>query len=195
MRERRSTLLPSVLTLTVVALLVTPALALAGSGLPATVTISPQRAGPGERVEVTGLDFAPGQTVELTLTTTAGSVPLGSVAPEAGGFFRQLVMLPADVAPGFWELRATAPDGTVAVHIYETAGALPEAATAAAASTSVEAGGTSGADLLVLLIVLGIIVGVGGAVAFVWYHVHRKDQHPGMSAGDDPIWGGAPGDS
>jgi len=61
MRERRQTLLPTVLALTFVALLVTPIAAMAASGLPATVAMNPESAGPGTTVEITGLDFPSGQ--------------------------------------------------------------------------------------------------------------------------------------
>ncbi len=51
----------------------------ASSGLPATVTMYPESAGPGEVVEVTGLDFPSGAAVQLELTTSASTVPLFGV--------------------------------------------------------------------------------------------------------------------
>lgn len=197
MRERRQTTLPSVLALTFVALLVIPFSAQAASGLPATITMKPEAAGPGAQVEVVGLDFPAGQGIELQLTTTAGVVPLATTTAEEGGYFRQLLTLPADVAPGFWELRATGSNGAVAVHIFEAGAVTPAAAAAVAtASAGVADPGSSsaGVNMLVLLVLLLLIGGIGSAAVFVYYQTHRSDQDPGMAAGDDPIWGGAPSD-
>ncbi len=68
MRERRTTLLTTVLVLAFVALLVAPLAASASSGLPSTVTMYPETAGPGTTVELTGLDFPGDAIVEVELT-------------------------------------------------------------------------------------------------------------------------------
>lgn len=196
MRERRLPTTPSVLALALVALLVTPFAASAASGLPSTITMTPERAGPGSQVEIVGLDFPAGRTVDLRLTTTAGAVHLATTAIEEGGYFRQSLELPADVAPGFWELRATSDTGAVAVHIFEATSG-PAAAvvdTAAAQDVAVEPAASSGmfgSNLLVLLVLAVLIGVVGGAVVYVWRQMRRPEGEPGMGSGDDPIWSGA----
>lgn len=193
MRASRLPLVPSVLASTLIALLLAPVAVLAASGLPSTITMTPAAAGPGSTVEVVGLDFPAGATVDLQLTTTAGAVPLGTATVEDGGYFRQSVSFPTEVSPGFWELRASVGDA-VAVTIFEaTAGSAGpiEAATSIAATAAAGAAGPGGSDLIVLL-VLAVLAGViGGAGAFVWRQTHAPMGDPGMASGDDPIWSGA----
>jgi hypothetical protein len=172
----------------------------AASGLPPTITMNPGQAGPGSQVEVLGLDFPAATQVELLLTTTAGPVPLGSATTGEGGYFRQVVTFPPEVAPGFWELRASAPGGVVAVTIFEaevpSAAAGPDAG-AQTATTAAAAQASSGTlidpNLVVMLVLLLLVVAVGGAATFVWYQTHRREGEPGMGTGDDPIWSGASG--
>jgi hypothetical protein len=197
MRERRQALLPSVLALTFVALLFTPLSAMAASGLPVTITMTPESASPGSSVEIVGLDFPASEGVELQLTTTAGPVHLATATTEEGGYFRQKLVLPADVAPGFWELRATGSNGAVAVHIFEAGTAVATITTVADAEMPIEtasSGSPSGANLLVLVVLFLLIGGITAAAAFAYYQVHRIETDPGMATGDDPIWGGAPTD-
>ena len=197
MRERRRTPLPAVLALTFATLLALPIAASGASGLPATITMQPSAAGPGAEVQIVGIDFPGSQTVELRLTTTAGPVQLATATTEAGGYFRQQVTLPTDVAPGFWELRATGSDGTVAAHLFEARPAVAaQAAVEQSATAASPAGsGPSGANLLVVLVLLLLVGGIGGTAAFVYYRIHRPGSDPGMAAGDDPIWAGASSDS
>lgn len=198
MRARRLPLLPNALLGVALGVLVHAAAASAASGLPATITMNPAQAGPGSQVEILGLDFPAASEVELLLTTTAGPVPLATATTGEGGYFRQLVTFPADVAPGFWELRASAPGGVVAVSIFEAQ--VPAAAggdAAVSAGSGAVAQPSSGAlidpNLVVLLVLLLLASAVGGAATFVWYQTHRRDSQPGMGSGDDPIWGGASG--
>ena len=184
------------------ALLVMASAAVAASGLPA-VSMDPASAEPGSEVEVTGLDFPSGQAVELQLTTTSGPVHLATLTTEEGGYFRQSVTLPTDVAPGPWELRATAPNGMVAVHSFEAGNAPPavhpadEAAgdpatetTVATATDQTTPRGNSAADIMVMLVFAVLIAAVGGAFVFAWNQTHGSTRQPGMGAGDDPIWSG-----
>ena len=55
MAHRRTTHIPALLMVTLLALLATPVAMFAASGLPATLTMTPDVAGPGQQVEVTGL--------------------------------------------------------------------------------------------------------------------------------------------
>lgn len=199
MRDRSSTTISSVLTslvLTAVGLLTISSVAGADSGLPASITISPDGAQPGAEVQVAGLDFPSGQTVQLQLTTTAGAIALGTAVTEDGGYFRQNVTLPADIPPGFWELRATAPDGSVAVLIFESGAAAPALPADAAPPTVAEAAaeGFSGVDIMVMLVVALLVSGIGGAFAYAWFVIRREGRQPGMGAGDDPIWSGGHAD-
>jgi hypothetical protein len=194
MRDRRQTL-PTVLALTFVALLITP-FAAAAAGLPATITLTPETPGPGAQVEVVGLDFVAGQDVQIQVTTMAGPVHLGTARTEDGGYFRQLVTLPADAPAGYWELRATGAGGIEAVQLFEAGevATVAPGANAQATTTAVADGGSTGSDLLVLLVLGLLIGGITAAAVFVYHQTHRARQEPGMSAGDDPFWGSAPSD-
>ena len=211
MRERRERTLAPGMLLAMAALLVMASTAVAASGLPATVSMDPASAEPGSEVEVTGLDFPSGQAIELQLTTTSGPVHLATVTTEEGGYFRQSVTLPTDVAPGPWELRAIAPNGMVAVHSLE-AGTAPAAvhpadeaagdpatettgdpateSTVATATDQTTPRGNSAADIMVMLVFAVLIAAVGGAFVFAWKQTHGSTRQPGMGAGDDPIWSG-----
>jgi hypothetical protein len=167
----------------------------ADSGLPATLGMEPATAGPGAQVEVSGLDFPAGESVDLQVATSAGPVHLATVTVADGGYFRQPVTLPADAPTGAWELRATAADGTTAVHVFETGPApiiaepaAPPADTASATTTPV---GNSPTDIMVMLTFALLIAAVGGALAYAWYLTHDGSRQPGMGAGDDPIWSNA----
>jgi hypothetical protein len=196
MRERRLPLIPSVLASTLVALILTPMAAMAASGLASTITMSPESAGPGTAVEVVGIDFPGGQPVELQLTTLAGPVPLAQTTVQDGGYFRQNITFPADIAPGFWELRATAADGTAAVHIFEATGAVVTASIVEPTSGAQAAGSGSVDGTLITLIVLALLIGgIGGASFYVYKQIRHPHVDPGMAAGDDPIWAGATGET
>jgi hypothetical protein len=194
MRERR-TMVASVLMLVVGLSVATASAALAASGLPATISMEPATAGPGETVEVAGLDFPAGGAVDLQATTPAGRVHLATVEVADGGYFRQSVTLPADGPPGFWELRATTADGVTAALVFEAVtppGAVePAAPVTEVASQPAAAQGNSPADIMVMLIIALLIAAVGGALVFAWQQTRAASRQPGMGAGDDPIWSGA----
>jgi hypothetical protein len=198
MREGRRLRIPTVLVLTVIAVAMFSFAAAAASGLPATITMRPASAGPGSVVEVVGLDFPAEQAVELQLTTTAGPVHLATAMTEAGGYFRQRVTMPRDVEPGFWELRATAANGVAAAQIFEASApaavVAPDAEAAGTNEAPVAAGTSSGANLLVMFVLLFTFGAIALAATFVYYKVHHPEIDPGMSSAEDPIWGGAPTD-
>jgi hypothetical protein len=193
MRQTVRHRIPSMLVLALVALSV-PVAASAASGLPPTIAMNPEAAGPGAVVEIVGLDFPPDGAIELQVTTTAGPVSLGTTVATQGGYFRQAVTLPTDVQPGFWELRATGPSGATAVHIFEArtmaAGSAQDANAAAVAAAS----GPSplvDPNLVVTLVMLLLLVVIVCAAVFVYGVTHRREGQPGMPVGDDPIWSGA----
>jgi|GEM_PF-4302496 len=196
MRERLQTLLPSVLALTLVTLLYAPVATLASSGLPATITMYPEAAGPGELVEITGLDFPGGTAVELQLTTTAGTVHLASATTAPGGDFRELVTLPADAAGGHWELEARAADGSIAAFAFDTSGSAPVAVAAGTAEGAAEGtaaattSGNSTSDIVVMLVIAVVLGAVAIAGMFAWRQVRDGGPQAGMGAGDDLIWSG-----
>ena len=191
MRDRRRTLLPTVLALTFVTLLVTAIAASAASGLPPTITMDPESAPPGDTVVVTGLDFPPDGSVQVQLATPAGLRYLDTITATADGYFTGSVTLPADVDPGAWELQASAADGISASFPFSAA--VP-AAVVAADQTSVRRGTNSLADIAVMLVLAVLIAGAVGAVGFVYYQINVAGKQPGMSEGDDPIWSGGSGE-
>jgi hypothetical protein len=187
MRERRQILLPTVLALTFVALLVTPIAAMAASGLPATITMNSESAGPGATVEVTGLDFPANTAVELQLTTADGAAPIGTATTADGGYFREVLTLPANAPAGTWQIEASAPDGSNATLAFTVAAAELVSSDAAAVVASE---GNSLADIVVMIIIAGLIAAVGGGILYVWNQSKVGDAQPGMSTGADPIWSG-----
>ncbi len=197
MRDRRHIPLPALLMLVVVSLVVTPVVAMASSGLPATITMKPAAAGPGSTVEVTGIDFPGDQLVEVLLFTSAGSSDLAVIMASDEGYFRSFVTLPSDTPAGLWEMRASALDGTTASHAFDAASA-PTVDAAGAVTLSAEASlagrsGNSSTDIMVMLVLAVLLAAVGGAAAYAWREVHSEGRQPGMGAGDDPIWSFAGG--
>src|SRR5688500_20132414 len=119
MRHTQRPRITCMLVLAFVALSYPLAAASAASGLPASIAMNPEDAGPGSVVEVVGLDFPPEGSIELQVTTTAGPVSLGSTVATQGGYSRHAATLPSDADPGFSELSATGPGGSTAVHMCE----------------------------------------------------------------------------
>lgn len=181
------------LVLAFVALSYPLAAASAASGLPASIAMNSEDAGPGSVVEVVGLDFPPEGTIQLQVTTTAGPVLLGTTEATSGGYFRHPVTLPADVEPGFWELRATGPGGVTAVHIFE-AGAIAPVAAAAAPAAATSSSSLIDPNLVVTLVMLLLLIVIVCAAVFVYGVTHRPAGQKGMPVGDDPIWSGAGSD-
>jgi hypothetical protein len=169
--------------LTLMALLAAPVAASASSGLPATLTMYPEAAGPGATVELVGLDFPAAQSVAVELAAAGSTAPMLTATTEDGGYFRAVLTLPSDLAPGSWELRAAAADGSAAAHAFV---AVPAAADAAAAAS----GGNSASDIVVMLVVAALLAAVGGGGALAWRLVRDETSQPGMGAGDDLIWSG-----
>jgi hypothetical protein len=195
MRGRRSVKVVAALALCLGSLCVIGGVAGAASGMSAAIGMEPAAAQPGGEVEVIGLDFPTGQAVELEVATAAGPALLAIVTVAEGGYFRHPVTLPADAPGGAWELRATAADGTTAVHAFQAGPAQamvgPVAPRADSAPEATTTQGNSASDIVVMLIIAFLIAAVGGAIAYAWYQTHGALRQPGMGAGDDPIWSNA----
>jgi hypothetical protein len=196
MRGNTKTTTLSVLALAFVALLIAPFAVAASSGLPPTITIEPSEADPGAAIEVIGLDFPGRAVVELELGSSAGPMALGAATTDESGYFREAVTLPAELAPGTWEVRAVAPDGSAASGTFRAGTmAAPEApAPAIAENETVTRSGNSGTDIVFMIVIAFLIAGVGGGTALAWHLVREDSFQPGMSAGDDPIWSGGEAD-
>ena len=172
-------------------LLVAPIVAFASSGLPPTISMYPESAGPGTNVELTGIDFPGGRVVDLQLTTTDGSTPLATTTTAAGGEFRQIVTLPVGMPDGSWEITAQTADGSSATLTFATseAAALAAAAAAAGEAEAEVPAGNSGTDVMVML-VIALVLGAIAFGALVAYRQFMDETPPGMGKGDDLIWGG-----
>jgi hypothetical protein len=191
MRTRLQTLLPFVLALTLVSLLVAPLATLAQSGLPATISMYPETAGPGSTVEVTGIDFPPERVVEVQLTTPDGTVPLTTLITSPEGDFRRIMALPINAADGAWEVQATAADGDTAAYAFITAPevvAAADAADAAVVQPATTAGNSSGD--IALMLIIALMLGSAAFGAMIVYRQIRNESPPGMGKGEDLIWGG-----
>lgn len=180
----------SVPALAFVALLITPFAAAASSGLPPTITIGSALTDSGSVIEVVGLDFPASSSVELHLDSSAGPLPLGTAATDGSGYFLERATLPADLAPGTWQLRATASDGSTAAGTF-LAGSPSLAADVDAVTApdeAVTAVGNSGSDIAFMIVIAFLIAAVVGGTALAWRLVREDEVQPGMSTGDDPIW-------
>ena len=188
--------IPCLLALALTALAFPVAAASAASGLPPTIAMNPETAGPGAVVEIVGLDFPAEGAIELLVTTTAGPVSLGTTVASPGGYFRQAVTLPIDVEPGFWELRASGPAGATAVHIFEARTMTSAAQDAGAGSAAAANGPTPLIDpnLVVTLVMLLLGIVIVCAAVFVYTVTHGRPGERGLPIGDDPIWSGANAD-
>jgi hypothetical protein len=190
MRTRLPTVFPSVLALSLVALIAVPVVTLAASP---TISMYPETARPGSTVELTGTDFPPEHVVELQVATPDGTSPLATTATGLEGGFRQILALPLSATEGAWEVRATAVDGTSSTLAFtvasETVVEEPIAAVAATVAAEEAGSGNTSGDIAVMLIIAVIL----GAVAFgvmVVYRQIKDESPPGMGRGDDLIWGG-----
>lgn len=192
MRVRSLPLLPAVLALALAMLVALPAIVAAQSGLPATVSMYPAAAGPGDRVEVTGLDFPARTTVVLELDAPSGRSTLGTVATGDDGSFRALVSLPGSAEEGEWTVSARSADGAVfAGHPFSSngAGAL---ASASAARIAAESGATTSSgtttDKLVLVLIAVVLGAIATAALYAWRLVRVDQPQPGMGSAEDLIW-------
>ena len=188
MRGRRR-IIPTVLASTFVALLVSPIAAMAASGLPATIAMDPESAGPGQTVRVSGLDFPGEQAVELELSTPSGDRFLGTAITEAGGYFSERVTLPGDAETGTWELTASTADGTTVSYGF-SAGAAAPPREEVPAETVVASSGNSPSDIAVMLVVAVVLAAIIGGVGYVYLQAKSGHLQPGMAAGEDPFWSG-----
>lgn len=194
MRARTLPLLPSVLALAIALVAVLPVAAVAQSGLPATISMYPATAGPGDTVEVTGLDFPAGMTVVVQLTTPAGKSTLATLATDAEGSFRELVAIPNAATEGAWTLSARSADGQATPRYTFTSGEAPVVRTAAASeavAASAPATGKTTTDKMVLVLI-ALVLGVLATAALYAYRLVQEDRgQPGMGTGDDLIWSGS----
>jgi hypothetical protein len=187
MRERRTTLLTTVLVLAFVALLVAPLAASASSGLPSTVTMYPETAGPGTTVELTGLDFPGDAIVELELTTADGTIPLTTVRTATGGHFRSVMSLPVTATEGAWQLRAVGPDGSTATYAFTTSVGIAPVVVDPATPASA---GNSMSDSVVMLVIALVLGGVAIGGMFAYRMIRDDGPQTGMGEAADLIWSG-----
>jgi hypothetical protein len=183
-----------VLALVFALLVALPAAMIAQSGLPATISMYPAVAGPGDTVEVTGIDFPPGMTVVLALKTPSGKSTLATVASRSDGSFRELLDFPAGAREGTWTLSARSADGRAAYSYSFASGDASTVAPPAIPATDavpVAAAGETTTDKLVLVII-GLVLGVLATAALYAHRMVQEDRRqPGMGTGDDVIWSGS----
>lgn len=176
-----------------VALMVSPIVASAASGLPATIKMDPPTAGPGEAVVITGTGFPASAVIELELVTPATEHALGLTVAQDGGYFSTRMTLPADAEPGSWRLVASSPDETTASYAFNSGPAAPAAAIDTSTTGAAEpalSSGNSLSDIVVMLVIAVLIAGAIGGVAYVYYQLKLAGRQPGMAVGEDPIWSG-----
>lgn len=198
MRVRSLPLLPTVLALAFAMLVALPVVAVGQSGLPATVSMYPAAAGPGDTVEVTGLDFPPQTTVVLELIAPSGRSTLGTVATGGDGSFRAVVSFPGSAAAGAWTVSGRSADGSVSAGHPFTSGGPAELASGPVTeavddpAAAVSSGTTT--DKLVLVLIAVVLGAIATAGLYAWRLVSDDRSQPGMGAAEDLIWSGSTGE-
>lgn len=189
MPSRSLPLPPAVLALAFVALMAMPMAASAQSGSPATLSMQPAAAGPGDTVEVAGLGFPAYMTVVLELTTPVGKSTLQTVATNGDGSFREPVAFPKAASEGAWVLSARSADGrATASHAFPAGTATAGRAAVDRASTEPTSSSGSLTDKLVLVLVAVMLGALATGALFAWRMVQDDRPLPGMGRRDDVIW-------
>jgi hypothetical protein len=73
---------------------------------PPRVEISAEQVGPGATLEVRGVNIAPEQRVTVDLVGPNADFPLGVAVGDPHGDFTQVFVLPANLSPGAYSIRA-----------------------------------------------------------------------------------------
>lgn len=127
-----------------------------------TLSVSTTSPCEGESLTVTGTDFVPGSTVQLTLQSTPTS--LGSVVVNANGGFTTTVTLPAGVT-GTHEIVAAGPptrtnpnraSATITIRLCPVSAAKPPAPAA-----------FTGVDIFGMVALVVVLLGIGGAFLYI----------------------------
>ncbi|HEX7974198.1 MAG TPA: hypothetical protein VF498_07305 [Anaerolineales bacterium] len=96
------------------------------------IDVQPAVAPAGGEIAVTGTEMEPGEVFKITLEGPAISTPLGQAAAagegEEGGFVARF-MIPVDVSPGSYTVRAETEAGEAALSDLTITGASTEAST------------------------------------------------------------------
>jgi hypothetical protein len=125
----------------------------------AFILVTGDHVDPGLPFEVIVADLAPGSTVELSAVRNGLPVSVGSAQSDTEGHFTTSGTLPADFPHGYFELVATAGDGT-RVSTWVLAG--PRTSDTATAPVPPAAGGELDPSLVVLILLLGGSIGAAG---------------------------------
>ena len=75
-------------------------------GGPPRVEISAEQISPGATLEVRGVNIAPEQRVAIALVGPDADFPLGVAVGDAHGDFTQIFVLPTNLSPGTYSIRA-----------------------------------------------------------------------------------------
>ena len=125
---KRIRLIATVLAIVTLALFTSSAaLADGGKG----VTVQPLTPKPGEVITVKGDLLGPNSTVEVRIIGTGVDIDLGEVQADEEGDFTAQFRIPADLAPGTYQLQATgAESATTAITVIAASAAeMPTGAT------------------------------------------------------------------
>jgi hypothetical protein len=90
--------------------LVLALLALPAAGHETSLSVSPSQVQAGDRIEVKGAGLGENATITLTLEGVLNTYPLGEVLGNAHGEFHAEVVIPAELKPGGYTLKAQAGD-------------------------------------------------------------------------------------
>jgi hypothetical protein len=128
------------------------------------IEVVPNRVSAGDTVWLHGEDLEPLAVVRVDLLTAAGDEPILQVKADHEGHLVESLIVPVDLVPRIYELRATDGAGT-AVSTYLTVEAAPA-----------NAGGDSAAASSASVLALGGLVAMAAAVFLVAVLLRRRGQ-------------------
>ena len=76
-----------------------------------SIAVTEERLPPGGALPITGVDFLPGEVIELVLTGPGGSETVGTVSTEADGHFAVVLQVPPSAEPGTYTVDAVSRSG------------------------------------------------------------------------------------
>ncbi len=100
---------------------------LSAPGHEASLSLSRNQVQPGDRIEVRGAGLGENAVIELTLEGVLNTYPLGEAQGNAHGEFQAEVVIPAEVKPGTYTIKAHAGTTVASAPLRVAKGGVPSA--------------------------------------------------------------------
>lgn len=101
--------------------------ALLGAAHGTSLSLSRNRVQPGDRIAIKGVGVGENAVIEITLEGALNSYPLGEVQGNAHGEFQAEVLIPTEVNPGTYTLKAHAGTTAASAPLRVTRSGVPAA--------------------------------------------------------------------